>query len=130
MSDSSINEDYFHARFRAERPANGCPRAFFIVTACYPFDQKVSVEENISFTEQLKHELADLVHFPVTGYDTESDHKEPGFGIICDRSQAIMLGQQFRQNAIFSVYDGTVHLISCKPPHKDIAIGKWSDLLS
>ena len=131
MSASSLNPAYYNARFRADLPAAGISQAFCIVTACYPFDEKVTAEENTSLTQQLKCdlELADLVHFPVTGYDTDSNHQEPGFGIICDRSAAIALRQKFRQNAIFSVYDHTVHLISCTPPHKDIPIGKWSDLL-
>ena len=132
MSDSSLNSAYHNARFRAELPATGITQAFCIVTACCPFDEKVTADENVSLTQHLKSdlELADLVHFPVTGYDTTSDHEEPGFGIICDRAKAIALGQKFRQNAIFSVYDDTVHLINSTPPHVDIAIGKWTDLLS
>jgi hypothetical protein len=132
MSDSSLNSAYHNARFRADLPASGISQAFCIVTACYPFDEKVTAEENVRLTGELKNdlELAELVHFPVTGYDTSPDHREPGFGIICDRVKAIAFGQKFRQNAIFSVYDNTVHLISCEPPHKDIPIGKWTDLLS
>ena len=131
MSSTELNPSYLKARFRADLPLKGIAQSFCIVTAYCPFDEQVTDEENKTFNQALKTELenAGLVHFPVTGYSPDSDHAEPGYGIICDRSIAIKLGQQFRQNAIFSVYENTVYLINCIPPHKDIPCGKWSDLL-
>ena len=131
MSPTKLNPAYLKARFRADLAPEGITQSFCIVTAYCPFDEQVTDEENKTFNQALKTELenADPVHFPVTGYAPDSDHTEPGYGIICDRAIAIRLGQQFRQNAIFSVYDDTVYLINCRPPHKDIPCGKWSDLL-
>jgi hypothetical protein len=131
MSTNELNPSYRQARFRADLPPEGIAKSFCIVTACFPFDEQVTEEENETFNQALKTELENtgIVHFPVTGYAPDSDHQEPSYGIICDRSIAIRLGQQFRQNAIFSIYDDTVHLINCTPPHKDIPCGKWSDLL-
>ena len=131
MSPTKLNPAYSQARFRADLAPQGITQSFCIVTAYCPFDEQVTDEENKTFNQTLKTELenAGLVHVPVTGYSPDSDHAEPGYGIICDRSIAIKLGQQFRQNAIFSVYENTVYLINCIPPHKDIPCGKWSDLL-
>jgi hypothetical protein len=126
-----LNPAYSQARFRSDLAPECIAQKFCIVTACFPIDEEVTAAENESFNRALKTELkkADLVHFPVTGYSPNSDHEEPGYGIICDRAMAIKLGQQFRQNTIFSVYGDTVHLINCTPPHQDIPCGKWGGLL-
>ena len=127
-----MNPAYRHARFRVgELPGGGLPERFSIVTACNPHGRTHPEAENALRTETLRQHLVDenLDHFSVTGYDLQSPHAEPGFGIVCEPSVALALGRVWEQEAIFNVHQGEVSLVPCFDPRAEIiSIGRWEDL--
>jgi hypothetical protein len=67
--------------------------------------------------------------FPVTGGSSDFAHAEPGFGIIADRALIVALGYEFRQEAVFWVEHGEVHLCPCSEEPSE-CIGRWEDRLA
>jgi hypothetical protein len=56
------------------------------------------------------------------------DHAEAGYGVVCTRTEAIMLGETFNQDAIYEVENDDVLLVDCKGVEGDDSIGAWSAL--
>lgn len=46
----------------------------------------------------------------------------------CSRVEAITLGKEFRQDAIYKICDDQVVLVDCKEIESDEMVGKWSEL--
>jgi hypothetical protein len=125
-----MNPAYRHARFRAELPHGGLPESFCIVTACNPDGRTIAAAENEGRTAAFRKQLAKLGldHFPVTGFDANSPHEEPGFGILCDLPQAHALGKAVAQEAIFWIHRGRVSLVSCGQGMETEEIGTWEEM--
>jgi hypothetical protein len=106
------------------------PTTFGIVTACNPNGVTVSDDQNKAATEQLRRHLTTAGHtiFPVTGCSPDLKHQEPGFGIVYnDRDQIVRLGRAWKQDAVFWVESGIVHLVSCRDVEV-VILGRWSAL--
>lgn len=123
-----MKEEYTQARFKTPIADGDLPEHFFIVTACNPFGGQATAEENDENSEKLQQQIRNhgWHHFPATGYC--DDHEEPGFGVVCSRTEALMLGESFRQDAIFEVKGGQVLLVDCKAEVEDLVTGQWVDL--
>lgn len=120
---------YREVRFRADAPALGWPVAFGIATACNPDGVTRTTEFNHEACEGLRSELvlSGLVHFPVTGGSADFSHAEPGFGVVCSKSEILRLGRRYSQDAVFWIEEGLVHLLDCSC--NDVEhLGFWSDL--
>lgn len=124
-----MKEEYTTTRFVLGNAETIVPDHFFIVTGHNPFGNVVSEEENIQMNEILRQQIEHETwpHFAVTGRC--ADHAEDGFGIVCSRHEAIMLGQEFQQDAIYEVRDDQVLLVDCREEEEDVLVGCWSDLL-
>lgn len=122
---------YFKARMRANEPSGGWPESFGVVTACNPEGETIEASENEARTEQFRQSLIarGLSYFPVNGYDPDSPHEEPGFGVVCDEETALELGREWGQEAIFQVERGEVSLISCSNPDERYTVNRWSKIL-
>jgi len=48
--------------------------------------------------------------------------------VRCSRVEAITLGKEFRQDAIYKICDDQVVLVDCKEIESDEMVGKWSEL--
>jgi hypothetical protein len=124
-----MNPAYAHVRFRAELPKGGLPERFGIVTAWNPdgitTDAASNHTANASLQVILQAEA--LPHFPVTGGSPDFTHAEPGFGIIADQARIIALGREFRQEAVFWIDRGAVHLVPCTDAPAQ-TLGPWSAL--
>lgn len=125
-----MNPAYCHARFRAELPHGGLPESFAVITACNPEGKTISDEANAERIRQFETQLCKLglIHFPVTGYDPQSDHAEPGFGVLCDEATAHGIGNGYLQEAVFQVRRNQVTLISCRQECEQVPLGKWTDM--
>lgn len=119
-----------HTRFLARPPVGGLPYRFGVVTACNPNGVVVDEVWNAAATEKLSRQLQDAgrVFFSVTGCSTDLAHQEPGFGVICRSSEEVAeLGRAWRQEAVFWVEHGIVHLLPCGTGER-VVLGEWEKL--
>jgi Protein of unknown function (DUF3293) len=131
MRQFDLRNSYKSARLRADGPEGGWPESFGLVTAWNPDGKKIPEEENAARTETLREDLESrgLPHFPVTGYDLESDHYEEGFGIVCDKAETLRLGREWNQLAVFWVEAGWVWLIFCEPDGEECKLRSLEEML-
>ncbi len=124
-----MKEEYHTTRFKTPPLTRGIPQSFFIITAWNPLGQRAGDEDNQKANASLEARLKDcqLSRFPVTGFC--QDHSEDGFGITCSRDEAIALGKEFRQDAIYQISNNQVILVDCKEQEADELVGEWSQLL-
>lgn len=124
-----MNPGYAHVRFRAELPKGGLPERFGIVTAWNPDGITIDEASNQAASARLEAILQAeaLHHFPVTGGSPDFSHAEPGFGIIANQARIVALGREFRQEAVFWIDRGTVHLVPCSDAPSQ-SLGLWSEL--
>jgi hypothetical protein len=128
-----MKEEYHQTQFVTELTEGAIPEHFFIVTGHNPFGGRATESENSEINDVLLAQIRNSGwhHFPVTGQC--QDHAEAGYGVICTRAEAIMLGEEFRQDAIYEVRDDEVILVACKEgegkgKEEDQTIGRWSEL--
>lgn len=123
-----MKEEYHTTQFVTGPIEGKIPEFFFIVTAHNPFGSLATDEENTANNERLQTKIRNSAwtSFPVTGRC--KDHAEAGFGIACTRAEALRLGRQFQQDAIYEVHDDKVILIDCKEEEPDERVGQWSKL--
>ena len=124
-----MKEEYTTTRFVLGDEATEIPVHFFIVTGHNPFGREVGDEENREMNEVLRQQIEheNWSHFEVTGRC--ADHAEAGFGVVCPRENALLLGQEFQQDAIYEVLDDQVLLVDCQEEEEAIPVGRWSELL-
>jgi Protein of unknown function (DUF3293) len=109
-----ILPEYREARFMADR--GSLPQDFHIVTAFNPNGDLLSAEENARLSDSLRRVLESrkMTFFPITGGSPDGVHREEGFAIVgISRGEALALGREFRQNAIFEVCSGVLGVIGC-----------------
>lgn len=125
-----MKPEYQQTRFLVPK-LDHMPARFGILTGCNPDGVTFSDDQNKSTTERLRSALASagFHFFAVTGCSPDLRHREPGFGIVTDDREIIVeLGRTWKQDAIFWVEHGTVHLVSCSDCEA-VALGRWCDLL-
>ncbi|MDF1741044.1 MAG: DUF3293 domain-containing protein [Verrucomicrobiales bacterium] len=126
---TELKTEYRNVRFQCER--REVPRHFYIITAWNPDGVTIDDSANQRADESLRSEIEDRRYefFPVTGGSPDFSHIEPGYGIVCARSNALALARQFCQEALFEVIDNRVILVSAlDDPGPDEDTGTWSAL--
>ncbi len=126
---AALPPEYRNARFRCD--LDEVPPEFRIVTAWNPEGERAEEAENLVADEHLRGEIARLgfESFPVTGGSADFSHAEPGYGIVCNRAEAVLLARRFRQLAFFEVLGGRVYLVSVHEGHAPgDPMGRWRDL--
>ena len=125
-----MKEEYHKTLFTIDLGRTSFPNHLFIITAHNPFGEIVPDEKNDKNNTLLLEAIqaSKWNHFPVTSQC--EDHAEAGFGVKCSRVEAITLGKQFRQNAIYEICDDQVVLVDCQEIEADEMVGKWSELLA
>lgn len=123
---------YFEARLDASPPPGGYPPEFWVITACDPEGDELDPQQNQERTARFEAELslADMAHFPVTGYDPrpEGTHREPGFGIVCEGREAMHLGRKWEQVAVFHIKNGQVWLVFCSENEERFNLRTWEEM--
>jgi hypothetical protein len=107
--------EYLSTIFVSKPLEEGWPERFFIITACNPrssgdrsSDEKahVNLRKTLSRLGCWKHR--------VDGASPDWKHREKGFAVGgLDLEEAIELGRQFEQNAIFAIESDVVWVVGC-----------------
>ena len=127
MMSAWMKREYEQTLFLVQDLAQ-VPPSFGVVTACNPDGVTVSNEQNMAASERLERHLAEagFQYFPVTGCSPDLTHQEPGFGIITDdRDVIIELGREWRQEAVYWIDRGIVHLVPCGGGEA-VNLGRWT----
>src|SRR4051812_24858149 len=100
-----MNPHYATTVFRASDPSGGWPRSFAIITAWNPMGERLRREENEVLNLRLAGVLTTVApwYWPVTGGSPGFDHAEPGLAADLPLSEALEMGRQLKQEAIFWV---------------------------
>ncbi|MCA2992494.1 DUF3293 domain-containing protein [Gemmatimonas sp.] len=111
-----LNPVYFATRFRVAHLPPAWPATFVIVTAYATTGERWTEDENERANAALRERLAAMSvwHWPITGYDPETGHAEPGWAIGVPHNDGVRLGVDFRQDAVFAVADDALQVISCR----------------
>lgn len=112
----SFHPAYFNTHFRVAQRPLAWPSAFVIVTAYATTGELWTDAENERANKALREHIAQTAvwHWPVTGYDPDTGHAEPGWAIEVDRADGVRLGVDFRQDAIFCVTGDELDVVSCR----------------
>lgn len=110
-----MNPNYFDTYF--ETPVVWTNRAaqFAIITAWATTGEVWTGEENRAANTQLEAELCSLDCWmqPVTGYSPTTGHAEPGWAVAVALDEALRLGRQYKQDAIYYVEGDTLTVSLC-----------------
>ena len=118
-----MNVEYFKTIFLISVIPETWPSEFGIVTAFNPMDEKLSDNENSIRNQKLSDEIGDKLFAELIGSSKDFSHQEKSFAIICSMQEAVKLGNDFQQRAIFFVCNGNLKLVDCKSgKSKDLGI--------
>jgi hypothetical protein len=124
-----ILPEYLDTVFKATEPQGGWPGLFHIITAWNP-GVSWSLDENNEANRKLLVLLQALGSpFKVIGCSPCLKYQEEGFGVTgLSREQAVEIGSQYGQNAIFEVSNDALIVIGCLS-NKSQSLGNWSGRL-
>jgi len=123
-----MNPLYATALFQAAPPHGGWPTTFAIITACDPRGQPTDDQLNIGLDAELEGRLQTLEcwHWRVTGGSPDFSHAEPGFAIELPLIDAVELGRNFDQIAVFWIEGDELSVIYCDDGARQ-KIGSWRE---
>lgn len=123
--------EYFETRFRSESRYESWPDEFAIITAYATTGHTWSPDRNIEADKRLKdHLLASSAGIRrLTGYSPNSDHSEPGWAVEMNLDEALLLGCEFLQDAIYFVRSGDLFVISCSNRTELFFVDRFSNRL-
>jgi hypothetical protein len=107
--------EYLGTVFLLDRPADSLPGSFAIITAWNPMHQATDASENELRDGELKERLVQrgFPHFRATGCAPDLSHLEPGWAITMDAEEALALGREFRQLAVWWISGDDLFLVDC-----------------
>ena len=123
-----MNPEYQNVCFRSDLTAH--PDEFGIVTAYNSNGITRDENANLSADERLLLAIDALGvdRFRITGMSLDEVHREPGWGIQCSKDNAIRLGRQFEQEAIFWISGVELILINLENL-EELPLGAFEDFL-
>lgn len=123
--------EYRSTVFLLEDPPVPLPVAFAIITAWNPMDRPTGASENQTADEALRSRLESLgdFRFRATGCSPDLSHREEGWAAAISKSDALDLGRQFEQRAIWWIESDELHLIRCADGHSEM-LGTFSSRLA
>lgn len=106
-----LNPLYFETWFICE--ISQVPNTFSIITASNPNGRTQSDSNNQDARERLHKKLTamGLTPFRVDGGSKDRAHIEEGYGVECSLDCALMLCNEFEQDAILRVENGSVFIV-------------------
>ena len=124
----SLHAVYFNTHFRVAELPCLWPATFVIVTAYATTGEQWTDAENDRANEALRERIAAMAvwSWPITGYDPATGHAEPGWAIAINPPEGVHLGNEFRQDAIFTVSGNELHVISCRTDERGV-LGTFRD---
>lgn len=131
-SQGGLHPAYFGIRFRREgETAPEWPKEFVIITAYATTGERWSDDKNTAASAALYEKLVlrELWIEPLTGYDPESGHAEPGYAVVLPMEEARELGRRFRQDAIFHVLGDALSVTRCEGGSPLVLVGRFRERL-
>ena len=106
---------YYQTRFLPDGLPTLPPGAFAIVTACATTGETWTDSENAAANAALRAELerSERLLGILTGYSPVTGHAEPGFAASLPFEEACDFGLKFKQDAIYYVDSGILHVSYC-----------------
>lgn len=131
MKSTELHPAYFAIAFRTEAPVLEWPAAFVIISAFATTGETWSAERNAEADERLHAELLrrGLAPIRITGYDPKTGHAEPSWAVAMTQDEALQLGRDFLQDAIFVVQGDALLVAPCNSPQAPQALGRFRERL-
>jgi hypothetical protein len=106
---------YYQTRFKSDALPTPLPGTFAIITAFATTGETWTDSENEAANAALLAELdsTDRLLGSLTGYSPVTGHAEPGFAASLSFEEACDLGLRFKQDAIYYVDNGILHVSYC-----------------
>jgi hypothetical protein len=125
-----IYPEYLSTIFIAEPLESKWPDRFFIITACNPRSSGVrSVDDKAHVRLRKTLSRAGCWKHRVDGASPDWKHREKGYAVSgLDVTNAIELGKEFDQNAIFEVVNGTIWVVACSNAER-AKVARWDKRL-
>ena len=108
-----MNENYYRTLFLLSEIPVSWPSNFAIITAENPMDQKMTEVENAKRTNRLIERMGQRKHTYMLGCSENYSHQEKSFAVVIDFDEAVSIGKEFDQRAIFYVEQGKLLLVDC-----------------
>ncbi|MFM8715607.1 MAG: DUF3293 domain-containing protein [Spartobacteria bacterium] len=124
-----ILAEYLQTIFIAKKPPEGgWPEKFAVITACNPMSSGQR-DEDAASTIGLRKHISRSGHkrHRVTGASPDWRHQEAGFAVWnLTLEDAVAIGREFRQRAVFWVEGGGIEVVSCENGERKF-VGKWEE---
>ena len=124
-----ILPEYLQTIFIAkETPDGGWPEKFAVLTACNPMSSGER-KDDAAATIRMRKRLSRSGHkrYRITGSSPASNHLEASFAAWnLSIEEAMEIGREFQQNAIFWIDEGRIEVVSCANGERKF-VGKWEE---
>jgi len=127
-----MNPAYATTRFSLESEPPPWPPAFAILTAHAPPGETWTGGENREADQRLRETLERLgvwMH-RVVGHSPDRSHQERSWAVAISLEDALALGREFLQDAIFHVEHDMLSVIQCGPPGASVPMGRFTQRLN
>jgi hypothetical protein len=126
-TNSMMNPIYLNTYFLVEDEISDWPDEFAIITAYATTGEAWSDQQNKAADAALEQRLKESFNcvIRVIGYSPQSGHSEPGWVVNSSWSQACILGTQFKQDAIYYVFNNILTVSYCDERRKEVYVGKF-----
>ncbi|MCT7940761.1 MULTISPECIES: DUF3293 domain-containing protein [Shewanella] len=113
-------QDYQKTEFLLTQPLSN-DFSFAIVTAHNPLGSVLTPSQNRLRDRALQSKILEYrsPYRCLIGAAPDLSHMEKSWAIFIDKDQALELGREFGQHAIYYVNQGLLSLIACFEPHRD-----------
>ena len=101
--------------------------SFAIITACNPNGKALSQSQNRLRDRELLHSIENLncPYRTVIGAARDMSHFEKSWAVFVEKQQAIQLGEEFVQNAIYYVNQGELILVPVLMQAQEESLGMF-----
>lgn len=123
-----MNPEYDNTAFLLSEFPAVWPNNFAIITAHNPMDQKLTDSENIRRNQQLAEWAKSKIFIKLIGSSHDRTHQEASFALKCSLKEAIEIGEQFNQRALFYIRGENLELVECSSG-KSQGLGKFTERL-
>jgi hypothetical protein len=124
-----ILPEYLQTIFIAKKtPDGGWPLQFAVLTACNPWSSGERKDDAAAKT-RLRKRISRSGHrrYRIIGSSPDWNHQEASFSAWnLSLKEAIEIGREFQQNAIFWIDDGRIDVVSCENGERKF-VGKWEE---
>jgi hypothetical protein len=124
-----MNPEYSKTIFLISKEPESWPDEFAIITAHNPMDLKLSDYENSLRNEKLLKRIQSNVFLELSGSSPDHSHQEASFAFTSKIQEAVDIGKEFQQKAIYYVKDGNLKLVECCT-RKIEELGNFNDRFS